>query len=63
MPRNKLNTEELFEQLELELEVPELDFDDDYYHEPSEMDEWSDFAMPNLCRYTERIRPILPLSP
>jgi hypothetical protein len=43
MPRKKLNTEELFEQLELELEVPELDFDDDYYHEPSERDEWSDF--------------------
>ena len=43
MPKKKLNTEELFEQLELELEVPELDFDDDYYHEPSEMDEWSDF--------------------
>jgi len=43
MPRNKLNAEELFEQLELELEVPELDFEDDYYQEASEMDEWADF--------------------
>ena len=47
MPKNKkFNTEEMIEQLELELDVPELDFDNDKY-----IDDYDDDGQPDT--YTE----------
>lgn len=47
MPKKRTNTEELIEQLEMELDVPELDFEKDTYVD----DDYEDDGQPDT--YTE----------